>query len=157
MQNEEVSAQCLVPSHKPEQQSELVAHSLPAVLQLVLSGVHVWFAPQAPLQQTSLLAQALLSEEHWLEEQLPATQLSEQQSVPAVHASAVPAHVVRDATQPVFGSQMPEQQSPPAWQAASTAWHLLPLVAMPAPPAKLRVPATPALAPAPPAEGAGKF
>jgi hypothetical protein len=64
MQNDEPSAQCLPLSHKPEQQSPLPAQLLPALLQLVLSGVHVLSAPQVPLQQPSLLVHALPSETH---------------------------------------------------------------------------------------------
>jgi len=46
-------------------------------------------------------------------EHFPPTQLSEQQSVPAVHASPDIAHVVSAEMQPDFGSQTPEQQSGP--------------------------------------------
>lgn len=64
MQNDEPSAQCLLLSHKPEQQSSLPAQVLPALLQLVLSGVQVLSAPHVPLQQASLLVHALPSETH---------------------------------------------------------------------------------------------
>jgi hypothetical protein len=84
MQNDAPSAQCLLASHNPEQQSPLAAQSLPAVLQPELSAVQVLFAPQVPPQHSSLLVQALPSETHWSAEHCPLTQLSEQQSVPTV-------------------------------------------------------------------------
>jgi hypothetical protein len=124
VQKEAVSAQCLVPSHNPEQQSPLAAHVLPAVEQLVLSGVHVLPVPQVPLQHSSLLVQALVSETHWADEHFPPTQLKEQQSVPAVQSPAAAAHVVSGATQPLVGSQIPEQQSVPVAQVKVTALQL---------------------------------
>lgn len=113
MQNDEPSAQCLFASHRPEQQSALAAQSLPAVLQALLSGVHALSAPQLPLQHASLLVQALPSETHWLAEHFSPTQLSEQQSVPAVQAWPEVAHMLSAETQPDFGSQRPEQHSGP--------------------------------------------
>jgi hypothetical protein len=113
MQNDEPSAQCLVPSQRPEQQSALPAQSLPAVLQLPLSGVQVLSVPQVPLQQASSAVHAFPSDTHWSTEHFPPTQLSEQQSVPAAQTSPEAAQVVVVETQPDFGSQTPEQQSGP--------------------------------------------
>ena len=102
MQKEDPSLQCLLPSHSPEQQSVFAAHSLPPVLQLSFSAMHVLLAPQLPLQQASLPVHALPSETHCSVEHLPATQLSEQQSVLAEQAAPDPAQLVIAATQPVF-------------------------------------------------------
>ena len=113
MQNEEPSAQCRLASHRPEQQSPLPVQALPAVLQLSLSGVQVLSAPQVPLQQASLLVQALPSETHCSAEHLSPAQLSEQQSVPTLHAPPEGEQVVRFETQPEVGSHRPEQQSGP--------------------------------------------
>ena len=103
----------MLASHRPEQQSALPAQVLPAVLQLLLSGVQVLFAPQVPLQHESLLAHDLPSETHCVAEHFSATQLSEQQSVPALHTSPDAEQVVVVETQPAFGSQRPEQHSGP--------------------------------------------
>ena len=158
MQNDEPSWQCFVPSHRPEQQSSFDAHPLPAVLQLVLSGVHMPSAPQLPPQQASLPVHAAPSERHWFAEHTPPSQLSEQQSVPVVHGAPLPAQVVIAETQPVDASHAPEQQSPPDWQASPTPRHALLAPPCAGPPAKLwrGLPAwpgpsaapTPALAPA---------
>src|SRR6478609_8012169 len=121
MQNDELSLQCLLSSHRPEQQSPLPAHSLPPVLQLSLSATHFWSSPQLPLQQASLPVHAWPSETHCSLEHLPLTQLSEQQSVLAEHESPASAHTVRLTTQPLLGSQAPEQHSVPPWQASPTA------------------------------------
>src|SRR6478735_8792482 len=113
MQNDELNLQCLLSSHRPEQQSPLSAHSLPPVLQLSLSAVHFLSSPQLPLQQASLLVQSLPSETHWSVEHFPPTQLSEQQSVLDEQELPASAHTVRLATQPVFVSHAPEQHSVP--------------------------------------------
>jgi hypothetical protein len=63
-QKDAPSAQCLLASHKPEQQSPFALQLLPAVLQLVLSGVHFLVAPQSPPQHSSLLLHAAPSETH---------------------------------------------------------------------------------------------
>lgn len=126
MQNDEPSLQCLVSSHSPEQQSPFAAHSLPPVLQLGFRAVHVWSAPQMPLQQASLLVHALPSETHCSVEHLPSMQLNEQQSVLAAHESPELAQVVTVATQPDLASQAPEQQSPPPLHGSPTARHELP-------------------------------
>jgi hypothetical protein len=113
MQKEELSLQCLLSSHKPEQQSPLSAHSLPPVLQLSLSAVQVWSAAQLPLQQASFPVQAWPSETHCSTEHLPATQLSEQQSVLAEQELPPSAQTVRLETQPRLASHAPEQHSVP--------------------------------------------
>lgn len=65
MQNEDASAQVpLALSQRPEQHCELAAHELPAVLQEVLSGVHVCAAPHVELQQSALAVHACVSEMH---------------------------------------------------------------------------------------------
>ena len=103
----------MLASHKPEQQSALPAQLLPAVLQLSLSGVQVLSAPQIPLQHEASFAHAWASETHCADEHWPPTQLSEQQSVPALHASSDAEQVVVIETQPAFGSQTSEQHSGP--------------------------------------------
>jgi hypothetical protein len=64
MQKDAPSAQCLLASHRPEQQPALAAQSLPAVLHLELSAVQVLLAPQVPPQHSALLVQALPSDTH---------------------------------------------------------------------------------------------
>ncbi len=113
MQNEDPSAQCWLASHRPEQQSALPAQVFPAVLQLAFNGVQVLSAPQVPLQHESSLAHAARSETHCAAEHFSATQLTEQQSVPTLHASPDAAQVVVVDTQPDAGSQTPEQHSEP--------------------------------------------
>lgn len=121
MQKDALSAQCLPASHKPEQQSALAAHSLPALLHLELSAVQVLSAPHEPPQHSSLLVQALPSDTHWSAEHLPLTQLSEQQSVPTEQALPELAQVVTVEMQPALGSHTPEQHSAPPW-------HELPMI-----------------------------
>jgi len=64
MQKDELNLQCLLSSHRPEQQSPFSVHSLPLVLQLSLSATQLPSSPHVPLQQTSLLAHAWPSEIH---------------------------------------------------------------------------------------------
>jgi hypothetical protein len=123
MQKEALSAQCLPASHKPEQQSPFAAHSLPAVLQLELSAVHVLSAPQLPPQHSSFVVHAWPSDTHCSVEHFPPTQLSEQQSDATAQELPAPAQVVTADTQPVFGSHTPEQQSGPPWQELPTVRH----------------------------------
>jgi len=137
MQKDAPAWQCLLPSHKPEQQSVFEAHSLPVVLQRSFKAVHVLSAPQLPPQQASLLVHALPSETHCSAAHFPPTQLNEQQSVPAWHALPGLAQVVVLETQPVLGSHTPEQHSMPPWQVSPTAWQV------PAPPLTPFAPPTP--------------
>ena len=130
MQKEEPILQCLLSSHRPEQQSAFAAHSLPPVLQLSFNATHVLPSPQLPLQHASFPAQALPSDTHCSAEHLPDSQLSEQQSVLAEHEEPDGVQLVIAATQPVFSSQAPEQQSAPPVQVWPTAKQLL----LPAPP-----------------------
>src|SRR6478735_9076423 len=132
MQKDELSLQCLLSSHSPEQQSPFSAHALPPVLQLSFSAVHFLSSPQAPLQQASLLAQSWPSETHCSTEHLPPTQLSEQQSVLDEHEPPASAQTVISATQPLLASHAPEQHSVPPRQESPTARQLPPVLA-PAP------------------------
>jgi hypothetical protein len=113
MQNDELSLQCLLSSHRPEQQSPLSAHSLPPVLQLSFRATHLPSEPQFPPQQASLLVQAWPSEMHCSLEQMPAMQLSEQQSALDAQEPPASAHTVRFETQPSLASHAPEQHSVP--------------------------------------------
>jgi|SRR6478735_2556724 len=124
MQKDELSLQCFVSSQSPEQQSPLSAHSLPPVLQLSLSATHLPSAPQLPPQHASLSVHAWPSEIHWSLEQMPLTQLSEQQSAPDTHEPPASAHTVRFETQPALSSHAPEQHSVPPLQASPTARQL---------------------------------
>jgi len=109
MQNDELSLQCFVSSHSPEQQSPLSEHSLPPVLQRSLSAMQVPSEPQFPLQQASLLVQAWPSEVHCSLEQVPAMQLSEQQSALDAQDPPASAHTDTLETQPALASHAPEQ------------------------------------------------
>jgi|SRR6478735_788064 len=141
MQKDELSLQCLLSSHSPEQQSPFSAHALPPVLQLSFSAVHFLSSPQAPLQQASLLAQSWPSETHCSTEHLPPTQLSEQQSVLDEHEPPASAQTVISATQPLLASHAPEQHSVPPRQESPTARQLPPVLA----PAPLPAAAPPAV------------
>jgi hypothetical protein len=117
MQNDEFSEQ-RPPAHSFEQHSALAPQALPAVLHVVLSGVHFPLV-HSPLQQSPLAAHARLSETHAFWPHFPPVQVSAQHSVPVVHAAfaaeqtplpPVGVHVF------VVPSQTPEQQSLPAPQ-----------------------------------------
>jgi hypothetical protein len=85
--------QVLSAPHWPEQQSEFVAHELPAVLQLVLRGAHT--SPlQVPPQHSLSVVHASLSETQASLVHLPlASHWKLQQSGPAEQPSPSPAHV----------------------------------------------------------------
>jgi hypothetical protein len=89
-QNEGDDAQT-PPLQNCEQHSPPAAHGLPAVLHVVLSGVH--FPPShLPPQHSALPPHGALSAMHWDWEHLFATHETVQQSGPAVHASPGSAH-----------------------------------------------------------------
>jgi hypothetical protein len=149
--------QCLSASQSPEQQSPLPKQSLPAVLHLSFNAVQVLSGPQTPPQHSAPLVQALPSEVHVAVEQAPATQLTEQHSVAALHALPEGEQVLDADTQPVFASQTPEQHCAPPVQGSAIARQAaaLPATALPAVPLALAPSDRPALpasawAPVPP-------
>jgi hypothetical protein len=113
MQYEAPSAQWPSVPHRLEQHWLPLVHALPAVLQVLLSGVQVPL--HCPLQHCELFAHAVPSEVHAVESQiLLAPQLSEQQSVGALHGTPAPAHLpTTDAQVCEVASQMPEQHVVP--------------------------------------------
>jgi hypothetical protein len=99
------------------QHSPLPPQLLPAVLHVVLSGLH---EPDTHcvLQQASPPAvHGWLSDTHWLALQVPLLQLRPQQSVELVQVEPVGMHA-DSAQRCMVGSQVPEQQSPLTAQAA---------------------------------------
>src|SRR5439155_1407399 len=108
------------PLQRCEQHWSFIVHSLPAVLHDPLSGVHV-APPHLPPQQLAPPAasapQLLPSEMHCAAAQNPfAPQVSEQQSVGAVHGVPSTRHLpTTEVHVLVLGSQTPEQHvAPPA-------------------------------------------
>jgi hypothetical protein len=95
--------------HLPEQHWVSPLHELPSVLQVALSAVQVWLLPQTPPQHSASVVHAPLSDVHWVPEHTLLTQLTEQQSVGALHDELAEPHVVGFAVQAPVGSQMPEQ------------------------------------------------
>jgi hypothetical protein len=148
-------AQILDELQKPEQQSVLAPQVLPAVLQTLLSGVHVFDAEHMPLQHSLSAAQVWLSDTHWFPEQTLPMQLPEQQSVgfaqvvpPAEHIVGFVAQVCA-VTSHTFEQQSPSpvQPCPNVWQtmlasttppSMSSGWFLLPQAARPTAIAKTR-------------------
>jgi hypothetical protein len=115
MQYEPPSAQC-PPVQRCEQHWSFVEHVLPAVRQVTLSGTHVvpLHVPLQHVAEPASFEQLCPSETHWAAAQKPLAQLSEQQSVGALHC--VPCAEHRPTTEVhvlVLGSQTPVQQVEP--------------------------------------------
>jgi hypothetical protein len=92
-----------------EQHSPLLAHALPEVRQVPLSGWHAPFV-HLPPQQAPSLVQAPLSATQVLDEQTPLLQARVQQSVLAEQLAPAAAHLPTDDAQAwVVGSQSAEQ------------------------------------------------
>lgn len=137
-QNDELSEQ-RPPEQSFEQQVALVVHALPAVLHVVLSGVH--FPPaQVPLQQSPFAVHAALSDVQIVAPHLPPVHESAQHSVAVVHAVFAAPHTPTDAEHAfVVPSHVPEQHSVPLA-------HDLPNTPQPGPPS----PPSPPLPSSPP-------
>jgi hypothetical protein len=112
MQKDEAIEQWPVASQSFEQQSALVVHALPDVLQDVLSA---WQLPPEhdPLQQSVPVMHAWPSEAHTCVAHLPPMHESEQQSSDPVHAAPAATQLTGAPPRQVFarGSQRLEQQS----------------------------------------------
>jgi hypothetical protein len=117
-QKDELSEQ--IPfEHRWLQQSALAAQWLPAVLHVVLSGVHLPL-PHVPLQQSAFAVHAALSDVQIVPVHLPLVHVSEQQSVFVVHAELAAPHCPTPAVHVfVAASHFCEQHSP-------SALHVLP-------------------------------
>jgi hypothetical protein len=109
-QNEEARLQRPA-SHSCEQHWLLSLHSLPAVLQLVLSGTQLFWS-QLPLQHSPSTAHVAPSETQLELEHVPARQLSEQHSVELAQLAPSSEHWLRLELQVwLCASHSPEQQS----------------------------------------------
>jgi hypothetical protein len=128
-------------THEFEQQSPSCEQPLPDVLQLVLSGVHVWLLPQVPLQHSVLLEQVWPSETQASLAHVVPLQRRLQQSVAVVQPAPGPPHAAMDDSHEfVTGLHVCEQHSAPPLQSS---------------PYALQVGPDPALAPLPVAPAAG--
>jgi hypothetical protein len=108
--------------HSDAQQSPFTLHALPAVLHAVFSGVHVPDV-QRPPQHSPSAVQFPPSEMHADALQAPLTQLTLQQSGPALHDAPEGRHTATVVHTCVVPSHVPEQQSPESVHAVPAPRH----------------------------------
>jgi hypothetical protein len=107
-----------------EQQSPLAAHVLPAVLHVVLSGVHVPLV-HLPPQHWPSAVHAALSDAHCLSEHVPLTHENWQHSSLVLHAVPAAEHLLTGATHSFeAGSQFAVQHSALDAQVPPAALHV---------------------------------
>jgi hypothetical protein len=81
------------PEQRPEQHSPLAVQVLPSVLHVVLSGVHMPFAPQLPPQHCALVEHAAPSAVHVANSHTLFVHAPEQHSPAELHAEPTPEHI----------------------------------------------------------------
>jgi hypothetical protein len=131
--------------HSDEQQSALALQVLPAVLHDVFSAAHVP-PEQLPLQHSPSAAQFVPSDTHVDALQEPLTQLTLQQSGPALHDAPPDRQAATVVQRLVVLSHVPEQQSLPLAHVVPAPWH----PGAPPVPGALPVPGAPPLPAVPP-------